>query len=90
VKVGVRIPNHGNKGKRRMNERVSQAYMVMKGIIDESAEYHPAKLRTMADSSGRVLEELPTSFTWESIPNKANRENAELGLAPVSQSTISL
>ena len=90
VQVGVRIPNHGNKGKRRMSERDSQAYMAMKGIIDESADNHPAKLQTMADSSRRALRELSTSFTWESIRNKANAENAELNLAPVSQSTISL
>jgi hypothetical protein len=48
---GVKIPTHGNIGKRRMTERVSQAYMSIKGIIHESADHHPTKLRTMADNS---------------------------------------
>ena len=51
VRMGFTESAHGNKGKRRMSERVSQAYASMKEFIDQSADHHPSKLQTTADKS---------------------------------------
>lgn len=89
VRHGLRISTHGNLGKRRMSERVSQAMVTLTHIIDTAADHHPSKRRTMEDNSRQVLRELPKSLTWESIRNKINDVNTECGLGPVSQSLVS-
>ena len=67
-----------------MSERVSQAYMTLKQIVDDSA-----KRRTMVDNSMKILRELPKSLIWESIRNKINDVNEECGLGHVCQSVVS-
>ncbi len=84
VMAGIRDSTHGNLGKKRMSEGVSQALSSMQHIIDESADHHPAKQRTAADNSRKVLKELPTSYTWEAVKNKVNQINTELGIPKIS------
>jgi len=89
VRNGARVSTHGNLGKRRMSERVCQAMVTLREIIESAADHHPSKRRTMDDNSRQVLRELPKSLTWESIRNKVNMVNAECGIGPVSQSIVS-
>lgn len=90
VRAGANMCIHGNLGKRRMSDSVSQSLMSMKGIIDECADNHPAKLRTMNDNTRQVLRELPIGLNWENLRKKVNSTNEELGVGKISQPTMSV